>query len=118
MCSIEKGDWEENNMELTIYKEVQGETTIFKLEGILDITTSKVIEPYLNSFSDMKVLILDFSDLEFIDSTGIGSIMEAIYLSQEKNFILKLTGINESIHEVFKTVGLYQILDKIHEAEI
>jgi anti-anti-sigma factor len=105
-------------MELTVHKEVQEQTTTFILKGMLDISTSKVIEPYLNDIGDIKVLILDFSELEFIDSTGIGSIIDAIYLSQEKNFTLKLKGIDEAIHEVFETVGLYQILDKIHEVGI
>jgi len=105
-------------MELTLNKEVQGQTTIFKLKGMLDISTSKVIDPYLNEIDDIKVLIFDFSELEFIDSTGIGSIIDAIYLSQEKSFTLKFVGIDEEIHEVFEMVGLYQILDTIQEVGI
>ena len=47
-------------MELTLNKEVQGQTTIFKLKGMLDISTSKVIDPYLNEIDDINVLILIF----------------------------------------------------------
>ena len=105
-------------MDLKVKVEVQEEATIFKLKGILDISTNKVIESYLNKISNTKELILDFSELEFIDSTGIGSIINAIYMSQEDHFALKLTGVDETIHEVFETVGLYQILETIQEVGI
>ena len=61
----------------------------------------------------METLIIDFSGLEFIDSTGIGSIMNAIYLSQEKGFKLQLKGVDELTHTVFEMVGLYQILEAL-----
>lgn len=102
-------------MSLTVRKDVQGGTTIFTLKGILDISTSNVIDPYLDDLGDINILVLDFSELEFIDSTGIGSIINAIYLAQEKNFTLKLQGIDELTHQVFETVGLYQILNAIQE---
>ncbi|WML49526.1 STAS domain-containing protein [Neobacillus sp. PS3-34] len=102
-------------MSLTVRKDVQGGTTIFTLKGILDISTSSVIDPYLDDLGDINILVLDFSELEFIDSTGIGSIINAIYLTQEKNFTLKLQGIDELTHQVFETVGLYQILNAIQE---
>ncbi|WP_374720755.1 STAS domain-containing protein [Peribacillus tepidiphilus] len=101
-------------MGLTVKKEVKGSTAILQLKGILDITTTNVMDPYLNNIHDIEILIIDFSGLEFIDSTGIGSIMNAIYLSQEKNFKLQLQGVDDLTHHVFETVGLYEILEAIH----
>lgn len=98
-------------MELLVTKEIDGSTTIFKLRGILDITTANVIEPYLEEIKQIDTLIIDFSELEFIDSTGIGSIMDAIYLSKEKNYQIKFRGVGDLTHQVFDTVGLYRILD-------
>jgi len=105
-------------MELIIIKEVQGETTILKLKGLLDISTQKIIEPYIAEIESIKKLIFDFTELDFIDSTGIGSIIDAIYVAQEKNFIIELTGVDEGIDDVFKTVGLYHILETIQEVGI
>jgi anti-anti-sigma factor len=98
-------------MTLTVEKEVQELTITLKLNGILDISTTNLIDPYLEEIVDIETLIIDFSGLEFIDSTGIGSIMNAIYLSQEKNFKLQLKGVDELTHTVFEMVGLYQILE-------
>jgi anti-anti-sigma factor len=102
-------------MELSVRKETEGETTILKLKGILDISTVQLMEAYLNDIVGIKNLIFDFTELEFIDSTGIGAIINTIYLSQEKGFSLQFQGMNELTHEVFETIGLYQILDAIQK---
>ncbi|MGG3736484.1 STAS domain-containing protein [Aeribacillus pallidus] len=100
-------------MSLTVEKEVQENTLILQIKGVLDISTAHVIEPYLEGIDRIETVILDFSDLELIDSTGIGAIINAIYLSKEKNFQLKLQGMNELTHHVFETVGLYKVLDAL-----
>jgi anti-anti-sigma factor len=101
-------------MSLKVEKEVNGKTMILHIDGILDISTTHVIESYFHELDDnMETLIFDFTNLEFIDSTGIGSIMNAIYLSQEKHFKLKFQGINDLTNQLFETVGLYQILKAI-----
>jgi anti-anti-sigma factor len=97
-------------MDLRVCKEVIDSTVILKVKGILDISTTNLIDCYLDELIEIHSLIIDFSELDFIDSTGIGSIINAIHLSQEKNFKLKLQGISEMTDSVFDTVGLYQIL--------
>ncbi|MGO4888399.1 STAS domain-containing protein [Anaerobacillus sp. MEB173] len=99
-------------MNLTVGKEVAKSTVILRIKGILDISTNNVIDPYLDELDEnVKILIIDFSELEFIDSTGIGSIMNVIHLAQEKSFHLKFQGINELTHQVFETIGIYHILE-------
>ncbi|MFL8936263.1 STAS domain-containing protein [Rossellomorea oryzaecorticis] len=98
---------------LHITKEVNESTTTLNLRGILDISTTGSIDPYLEELETVDLLVIDFSGLDFIDSTGIGSIMNAIYLSQEKEFTLRLQGVNDLTHQVFEMVGLYRILDAL-----
>jgi anti-anti-sigma factor len=98
---------------LHVSKETNDTTVILNLHGVLDISTTSSIEPHLEELEAVDVLIFDFKGLDFIDSTGIGSIINAIHLSQEKGFILRLQGINDMTHQVFEMVGLYQILDAV-----
>jgi anti-anti-sigma factor len=102
-------------MALKVEKEVHEQTLILKIKGVLDISTTNVIEPYLEQICHIETVILDFSGLEFIDSTGIGVIMNAIFLSKEKKFRLRLQGMNELTNNVFQTVGLYQVLEAVQE---
>jgi anti-anti-sigma factor len=100
-------------MGLIIEKGELGTTTVYKFKGILDISTANVLDPLLEDTGGINILIFDFSELDFIDSTGIGSVINAIYLSQEKNLHLKFEGMNELTHQIFETVGVYRILDAI-----
>jgi len=83
------------------------------VKGILDISTVHIFDSYLTDLQNIDVLVIDFSALEFIDSTGVGSIINTIYLCQDKKFKMILQGIDEEIHHVFETVGLYKVLDAV-----
>jgi len=96
-------------MGLAIKKELEGSTVILSLHGVLDISTTNQIDSYLENLEKIDVFVFDFSELEFIDSTGIGSILNAIYLSQDYDF-----KISEMTHQVFEMVGLYQIVNAFH----
>ncbi len=100
-------------MSLEIVKETINRTTTLEVIGLLDISTVGIIDPCIEEIDDIDTLIFDFTRLEFIDSTGIGSIMNVIYLSQERNFKVKLKGLNDLTHSIFETIGLYQILEAI-----
>ncbi|MGG4036596.1 STAS domain-containing protein [Bacillus ginsengihumi] len=101
-------------MGLAIKKELEGSTVILSLHGVLDISTTNQIDSYLENLEKIDVFVFDFSELEFIDSTGIGSILNAIYLSQDYDFKIRLQGISEMTHQVFEMVGLYQIVNAFH----
>jgi anti-anti-sigma factor len=100
-------------MSLDIQMEFANETVFLKIQGVLDISTSYLLEEYIQKIADAKELIIDFSGLEFIDSTGIGAIMEIIYRSQEKQFRIKLEGIDTQIYEILETIGLFKVLETV-----
>jgi anti-anti-sigma factor len=100
-------------MLIEVMKEIQDTTITLKIKGVLDISTTNEIDPYLDYIEGMEMLIFDFKELEFIDSTGIGSIVNAIHLSQEKRFKIKFDGVDELKRQIFETVGLYQILEAV-----
>jgi anti-anti-sigma factor len=100
-------------MALDVQMEFSNEKAFLKVQGILDISTTYLLEEYIQKIADVKELIIDFSGLEFIDSTGIGAIMEIVYRSQEKQFRIKLEGMDKQIYEILETVGLFKVLEMI-----
>lgn len=101
-------------MDLVVTQEKYDLTTIIKIKGILDISTTSLIDPHLKELDDnVEKLVFDFSELEFIDSTGIGSIINAIHLSQEKGFKIKFINVSEETDQIFDILGLYQILKAV-----
>jgi anti-anti-sigma factor len=100
-------------MLLSIEKNLQASSVIFYVQGILDFST---VNEFLKSFNELENtehLILDLSQLEFIDSTGVGAIIELFYLSQENDWNINLQGINEVTYDIFDTIGLFKILEAV-----
>ncbi|MFD1737887.1 STAS domain-containing protein [Bacillus salitolerans] len=88
---------------------------VIHLKGILDISTSYMLDEHLKEIVSPETVIIDFKNLEFIDSTGIGSIINAAHISIEKHFTLILQGMNEFTDEVFEEIGVYQIIKALQK---
>ncbi len=100
--------------------EVRTETgvTIIKPSGNMDFNA-------LNDFSStlkrsieegaIKVL-LDFSDLEYLSSSGIRALMEAMRLLEPKGGTLAFCGLSEQLVELFDVVQLTKVFS-IYKSE-
>jgi anti-anti-sigma factor len=99
-------------MQLQIKKIVEDSKLILKLFGALDLSTAKSLTDELNSIRNVKELILDLENVEFIDSTGIGAIMEFLYQSQTYHYHFALANY-DNFKEIFDTVGLFEVIGAI-----
>lgn len=57
-----------------------------------------------------QTILLDFSKTEFIDSSGIGALVNSIKVSKQYSVCLKVTDISEPVLAVLEMTGLTQIL--------
>lgn len=95
---------------MTIEKTLTGETLILKVIGRLDTSTAPQLEAEMNdSLNSAKDLILDFSELEYISSAGLRVILKAQKI-MNKQGTMKLTGVNDTVMEVFDITGFSDIL--------
>ncbi|MGN1184582.1 MAG: STAS domain-containing protein, partial [Oliverpabstia sp.] len=94
---------------MTIEKTLNGETLILKVIGRLDTSTAPQLEAEMNdSLDSAKDLILDFSELEYISSAGLRVILKAQKI-MNKQGTMKLTGVNDTVMEVFDITGFSDI---------
>ena len=95
---------------MTIEKTLTGETLILKVIGRLDTSTAPQLEAEMNdSLDSAKDLILDFSEREYISSAGLRVILKAQKI-MNKQGTMKLTGVNDTVMEVFDITGFSDIL--------
>ena len=95
---------------MTIEKTLTGETLILKVIGRLDTSTAPQLEAEMDdSLDSAKDLILDFSELEYISSAGLRVILKAQKI-MNKQGTMKLTGVNDTVMEVFDITGFSDIL--------
>lgn len=95
---------------MNIEKKINGETVALVLVGRLDTQTAPALENEIDSvISGIKELVFDMSGLEYISSAGLRIILKAQKV-MSKQGSMRLTGVNDSIMEVFDITGFLDIL--------
>ena len=95
---------------MTIEKKINQEALTLIVSGRLDTQTAPELENELDSsLSGIKELIFDMTDLEYVSSAGLRVILKA-QKAMNAQGSMKLTGVNDSIMEVFDITGFLDIL--------
>lgn len=95
---------------MTIEKTTENEKVTLTVSGRLDTTTAPELEAALDEvLENTKELIFNFENLEYISSAGLRVILKA-QKSMNTKGSMKLTGVNDSIMEVFDITGFLDIL--------
>lgn len=101
-------------MPIEIVKVEEQSTCTLHVSGILDYSTiNRFIDEVQTIKDGTKKVIVNFSALEFIDSTGIGSIVNLVHEANDRNFLVELDGLSKGKREMFNMIGVYEILDAI-----
>lgn len=95
---------------MTIEKKINSDAVTLIVSGRLDTQTAPELENELDSIlSGLKELTFDMSNLEYISSAGLRVILKA-QKAMNAQGSMKLTGVNDSIMEVFDITGFLDIL--------
>ena len=95
---------------MTIEKKINGEAVTLIVSGRLDTQTAPELENELDAvLSDIKELTFDMTNLEYVSSAGLRVILKA-QKAMNAQGSMKLTGVNDSIMEVFDITGFLDIL--------
>lgn len=107
------------NFELT--RKDNAELSTLHIKGYLDAHTAPELENALQGLIDegRYKIIVNFSELTYISSAGLGVFMGFIEDVRDNNGDIKLTNMTPKIFRVFDLLGfptLYQIFDDENEA--
>ena len=95
---------------MTIEKKLNGEVATLVIVGRLDTQTAPELEKELDAIlADVKDLTFDMTNLEYVSSAGLRVILKA-QKAMNAQGSMKLTGVNDSIMEVFDITGFLDIL--------
>jgi anti-sigma B factor antagonist len=95
---------------MTIKIEKNADELILKIEGRLDATTAPTLDRTVNeNLAEIKSLIFDFANLEYISSAGL-----RILLSSQKKMqqvgSMKIKSVREEVMDVLDMTGFADIL--------
>ncbi len=95
---------------MNIIKNIDGDKFELQVEGRLDTTTAPELEETVKAdIEGIKELCFDFSSLEYISSAGLRVLLSAQKI-MNKQGSMKVTGINDTIMEIFEVTGFSDIL--------
>ncbi len=95
---------------MTINKTKNGQALTLAVEGRLETITAPTLEAVIKSeLDDVTDLTIDFSKLDYISSAGLRVLLTAQKIMNRKG-TMKLTGVNETVMEIFDITGFSDIL--------
>ena len=96
---------------MQIIQKLDGTTLKLSLQGRLSTDTISELEDIVNSkLNNIKKLILDFSELEFISSAGLRILLIA-HKKMEKQGEMIVLNPNDSVMEIFKITEFIDFLN-------
>jgi anti-sigma B factor antagonist len=101
---------------IDIKSERNGDTMIFGLRGSLDMATSPTARAALMEAANEGVhdIVVDLSQVEFLDSTGLGALIGSHRRALEKGGRLRIVTPDGQIARLFHITGLVRVLAVYH----
>lgn len=99
---------------LEVVSRIEGKQLYLEIHGVLDYATIGMFNDKID-VTELENVIIDFANMEFTDSTGIGAILEVIYSASENKARVELKGMNENVKSIFETVGVFEILQTLQK---
>ena len=95
---------------MTIEIKKNAEATIIEVAGRLDTLTASSLDKAINEdIGEVKHLVLDLKNLEYISSAGLRVLLGA-QKKMQKIGSMKVTNVCEEVMEVFEMTGFADIL--------
>ena len=85
--------------------------------GELDENSANFTKTKLDELMDcfgFSQIIIDLSELEFMDSTGVGVMIGRYKKMKERNIPIYICNANKNAEKIFTMTGLYNIMPKIN----
>jgi anti-anti-sigma factor len=88
---------------------VDGARTVMQLFGEIDIATAPDVVAMASAAltrTDLQTLMLDLGEVDFIDSGGIGALVQVRHLCSDYGANLELRNVRSRVREVLDITGL------------
>jgi anti-sigma B factor antagonist len=95
---------------MTIEIKKNADELVLEITGRLDTITAPALDKTINeNLGEIKCLILDFNNLEYISSAGLRVLLSTQKKLKQKG-TMKIKNVREEVMEVFEITGFVDIL--------
>ena len=89
---------------------------LVRLGADLDHSACLYIRPRLDEMlrdSELRRLVFDFADVDFMDSSGVGFIIGRCKIMQKRGGSVAVINADARINRIFEMSGLYQLVERM-----
>ena len=92
---------------------------VLKLTGRLDASSAKNLKGRVASLvkENRVKLIVDMAGVDFIDSSGLGSLVSSLRAVNEKDGDVKVTALQKQVRSIFELTRLHRIFGIFDDVE-
>ena len=106
------------NNEITVKSETRDGATFVVPVGEVDLTASPVLRNELKRLQSagLKRLIVDLSQVPYMDSSGVATLVEAMQIARRNNTKLVLCGMQQKVKSIFEIARLDTVFAIVADA--
>ena len=100
-------------MSIDIQAEQMGEASVISVRGEVDLYSSPGLRQEIKKQVKKKpaVLVVELSRVEYMDSSGVATLVEGLKDIDKKGGKLRLAGLTDPVRQVFKFAHLDKVFD-------
>ncbi|HZG17473.1 MAG TPA: STAS domain-containing protein [Candidatus Bathyarchaeia archaeon] len=89
----------------------EADQSILALEGDMDIDAYEAVkDDIIPALSSSREVVISFEHIRFVDSTGIGLLIDLVQILQSKEISISIKDVSQEVLEVFQLLQLPDIL--------
>jgi anti-anti-sigma factor len=92
------------------------DTRIFRLHGPITLSNLFDFQKALMAGTE-KVTIIDFTESEYMDSAGLGALLNYYVSGKRKGRFLRLVAVNYRVNELLKLTSAHKLIDSYDTVE-
>ena len=96
---------------MKVIEEIINQTGLLRLVGRLDAAAAKLFKENVDALIKRHItsIVIDMSDVDFIDSSGLGSLVSCLRLVNKENGDIKLASLQDQIRGLLELTRLHRI---------
>ena len=92
---------------------------VLRLTGRLDAAAVKDLREHVNSVvkKNIKSIVMDMSEVEFIDSSGLGSLVSCLRMINREEGDIRLASLQDQIRALIELTRLHRVFQIFDDCE-
>ena len=97
----------------TVTAAPDGTTAVLHLHGAVDFVSEDGFRAQAEQLlrDDVSVLLVDLGEVSFVDSSGLGLLVDLLRLCRDTDVTMRLRRVPESVRRLLDTTGLQDLIE-------